>query len=261
MDANSSTVVDKERSPGTVLWLRFRDEPTEDHAMALVQHHIPLVKRLVRLTAIYRPHHLDVDDLVQYALMGLWAAIEHFDPQRGVPFEAYAVPRIRGSVRDALRRQDPLSRGDRELLKKLNDITQGHLSRHNEAPDEDTLAEIAGIEVGKLRDVLVRAQPWVSLDAMMDEGQEKNGPYADRLADPRAPDPRRETIRREQSGRFRVAFRQLPDRQQKILYLYYFEDLTLKEVGAIMELTEARICQLHAAALLALKAIMTSQAE
>ena len=80
----------------------------------------------------------------------------------------------------------------------------------------------------------------------------------DRLPDERAPNPHRETSRREQIVRFRGAFKKLTPRQQKILYLYYFEDMTLKEVGAIMDITEARVCQIHAGTLLALRALLSA---
>lgn len=245
---------------GEALWAAFRAEPSEESLVALMDHHIPLIRRVVRQMAIYRSATIDLEDLMQHALMGLWTAIGRFDETRGVPFEAYAMPRIRGAVHDALRRHDPLTRTERDLLKKLNQITQDHLQECHEAPDEETLAGLAGLEIGRMRRLMVRAQPWISLDALMEAGNGSFGSLADRLPDDRAPDPRQETIRRERIARFRTAFKRLPVRQQKILYLYYFEDLTLKEVGAIMDLSEARICQLHAATLLALKAMLTTGA-
>jgi len=240
------------------LWAAFRSAPSEESVMALIEFHIPLVRRVVRQMAIYRSASIDMDDLMQHALVGLWTAIGRFDETRGVPFVAYAMPRIRGAVHDALRRQDPMTRTERDLLKKLNQISLDHLMECHEAPDEETLAGLAGLEVDRMRGLLVRAQPWISLDALMEAGNGTFGALADRLPDERAPDPRRETMRREQIARFRTVFKQLPVRQQKILYLYYFEDLTLKEVGAITDLSEARICQLHAATLLVLKAMLTA---
>ena len=242
----------------SALWAAYHQNPCEASIIALIRHHIPLVRRIVRQMAIYQTAYIDMEDLMQYALMGLWTAIDRFDGERGVPFEAYALPRIRGAVHDALRKQDPLSRTERDLLKQLNRLTQGYLQEYSEAPDEETLAGLAGVDVDKMRELLVRAQPLISLDAMAGEGSDAVGSLVDRLPDERAKNPHAETSRREQLGRFRQAFKQLPVRQQKILYLYYFEDLTLKEVGAVMDLTEARICQIHAAALLALRAIITA---
>ena len=243
---------------GDALWAAYRQRPCEETGMALIRHHLPLVRRVVRQMAIYQTPFIDMEDLMQYALMGLWTAMDRFDGQRGVPFEAFALPRIRGSIHDALRRQDPLTRTEREAMKELNRITQEYMQEYNQAPDEETLAELAGIDVEKMREMLVRAQPAISLDAEMGEGGDSVSTLAERLPDERAPDPHVEASRSEQRERFRRAFKKLPVRQQKILYLYYFEDLTLKEVGAAMDLTEARICQIHAAALMQLRAIMAA---
>lgn len=248
---------EREKADGTAAWAAFRRDPSEANAIALIQHHIPLVRRIVRQMAIYQTAFIDMEDLMQHALMGLWTAIGRYDEARGVPFEAYAMARIRGAVHDALRRQDPLTRTERDQVKKLNQIIQSHLEEFSEAPDEETLAELAGIGLEKMRGLLTRAQPWISLDALSDEGQGTFGSLADRLPDERAPDPQKETIRHEQIARFREAFKRLPARQQKILYLYYFEDLTLKEVGAIMEVSEARVCQIHAGTLLTLRALLS----
>lgn len=249
---------DTEEQNADALWEAFQTSPCEETALALVQFYVPLVRRVVRQMAVYTPPFMDGDDLMQHAFMGLWMAIDRFDPARRVPFEAYALRRVRGAVRDALRRQDPLSRGERELLKKLDEITHDHLIRFGKAPDEETLAEAAGLDLTRLREMLLRAQPWISLDAINDDGSVGAGPLFERVADSSSPDPRRDAIRNERAAKFRSAFRQLQSRQQKILYLYYFEDLTLKEIGAILELTEARICQLHAAALLALRTLLSS---
>ena len=252
----ATPAADREQNDGAAAWAAFRADPSEAHAIALIQHHIPMVRRIVRQMAIYQTAFIDMEDLMQHALMGLWTAIGRYDDARGVPFEAYALPRIRGAVHDALRQQDPLTRTERELLKKLNQLTQAHLEEFNEPPDEETLAELAGMDLDKMRALLARAQPWISLDAPLDAGDGTLGSLADRLADERAPDPRKETSRHEQIAGFRAAFKRLPARQQKILYLSYFEDLTLREVGAIMGVSEARICQIHAVALLTLRSIM-----
>ena len=253
----TSTTQEPEKKDSKAVWAAFRAEPSEANSIALIQHHIPMVRRIVRQMAIYQTAFIDMEDLMQYALMGLWTAVGRYDDARGVPYEASAVPLIRGAVHDALRQQDPLTRTERDMLKKLGQITQSHLEEFNVAPDEDTLAELAGIGVDKLQGLLTRAQPWISLDA---QSEEEGGfsSLVDRLPDERAPNPHRETSRREQIVRFRGAFKKLTPRQQKILYLYYFEDMTLKEVGAIMDITEARVCQIHAGTLLALRALLSA---
>lgn len=233
------------------LWDRFQHRPTDQNAEALVEWYIPLVCRVVRQMAVYTPPHMDMDDLMQHALMGLWVAIGRYDRTQGIPFEAYALRRIRGAARDALRAQDPLTRTDRTSLKKIDEAARDFVMENGRGPSEDELAQAVGIDLEKMQSLLLRAQPWMSLDAMMEvEGG------VDRLPDPRSPDPRKETILHEQATRFRAAFRKLQPRQQKILYLYYYEDLTLKEIAAIFEISEARVCQLHSAILVVLRALI-----
>jgi RNA polymerase sigma factor for flagellar operon FliA len=207
--------------------------------------------------AVYTPHHMDMDDLMQHAFMGLLSAIDRYDQKTKVPFEAYALYRIRGAVRDALRGQDPLSRTDRAHLKKMDEVVRTHVVKHGEAPDEEDLARETGMSLKKMRNLLTRAQPWLSIEEMAQRrtGDIKSGD--EYLADTSSPDPRKETIRNEQVARFRAAFRKLKSRQQKILYLYYFEDLTLKEIAVIFDVSEARICQLHSSILVVLKGMLT----
>lgn len=246
-----------EHDEAAVLWTRHCAAPTEDTVGRLVAFYLPLARQTVALMSVYCRPDFDRDDLIQHAMMGLWQSIEKFDPQRQIRFASYATPRIRGAVLDALRRHDPLSRHDRALLKTLQDCVESFCNRHQTVPDEETLAAQADIDIERLHDLTARAQPVLSLDGVGSFDEDGAGQsLGQRLVDADAPDPRVETVRHEQGAIFRKAYRRLPPRQQKILYLYYYEDLTLKEIGAILELTEARICQLHATALLYLKTLM-----
>lgn len=240
------------------LWATHQKEPCEATAVALVEHYLPLVRRTVRSMAIYTPPSMDQDDLLQHALMGLWTAIERFDEQRGIRFEAYALSRIRGAVRDALRRHDPLSRTDRTLLKEMEKRTLTYMHKTGSLPDEEQLADALDTTLDRIRDVSVRAQPWLSLDAQRtgDAQQGNAPPFIESLVDEKASTPGQDAETSERIGIFRRAFRHLSEQQQKVLYLYYYEDLTLKEIGNALELTEARICQVHAAGLLALRSLM-----
>jgi RNA polymerase sigma factor for flagellar operon FliA len=243
------------------LWDAFCRMPSEENAEALITHYTPLVSRVVRQMAVYTPQHMDIDDLMQHGLLGLLTAIGRYDPTAGIPFEAYALRRIRGSVRDALRAQDPLTRTDRACLKKIDEMVRRHVMEFGVGPDEEELAHETGMSLEKMQALLVRAQPWISLDAMVDPASGESRTGVDHLADNGSPNPRKETILHEQIARFRSAFRKLKPRQQKILYLYYFEDLTLREISAIFELSEARICQLHSSILIVLKALLTNAVE
>lgn len=240
-------------------WAAYRADPGEATAVALLEHYLPLARRTVRSMAIYTPPDMDVDDLVQHALLGLWNAVRRFDEKRGVQFEAFALPHVRGAVRDALRRHDPLSRTDRTLLKKIEQESLDQFKRHGAVPDTTALARALDLAPERVEDLLTRAQPWLSLESTRSADGQPNLSLLETLPDEEAPSPEQETLKRERAARFREAFRQLPVRQQKILYLYYYEDLTLKDIGEALNLTEARICQVHAAGLLALRALMRAQ--
>ncbi len=251
--------VDRVEDGDTPLWADYRDSPTENALAALFEHYLPLVRRVMASMTVYTLPDMGRDDLLQHALMGLLTAISRFDSLRAERFAGFAIPRIRGAVLDALRRHDPLSRGDRSLLKKLQECVAAYAGEYGEAPDEEALAKVAGIEVERLRTLSSRAQSWLSLDEIQNGDPNSSGGVSlvERLIDEQSPDPHLQTANREEAACFRQAFRKIDSRQQKILYLYYFEDLTLKEIGEILSLSEARICQLHAASLLALKSLMT----
>jgi len=231
--------------------------------VALVEEYVPLVRRIVRSMAIYTAPDMDMDDLLQHALLGLWAAITRYEEGRGASFEAYAYPRIRGAVRDALRRHDPLTRTDRALFRKVESHTQWCLEQNGAVPDETDIARALEVPVARIHAVTTRALPWLSLDATIADRGHSGAPisFMDTFPDEHAVDAGEEALRRDNAEVFRRAFRRLPDRKQKVLYLYYYEGLTLKEVGAVLDLTEARICQIHAASLVALRAIMRAETE
>lgn len=253
----------QEKDRAKTFWAHYQQDPCEATAVALVEHYLPLVRRTVRSMAIYTPPSMDQDDLLQHALMGLWSAIERFDHERGVRFEAYALPRIRGSVRDALRRHDPLSRTDRAFLKDMEQHTRACLEATGNLPNEEQLADALDTTVARIHDVSIRAQPWLSLDSggVEDAQAGDTRSFIDALPDEKSKNPEQETVKNERIQIFRRAFRRLSEQQQKVLYLYYYEDFTLKEIGTAMDLTEARICQVHAAGLLALRSLMSISEE
>lgn len=252
-DSNSIT------DDATGLWAAYRQAPGENALAALVEHYQPLVRRIVANMAIFARPEMDRDDFLQYAMMGLWNAIERFDSQRGILFNSYAATRIRGAVLDALRQHDRLTRTDRSLLKRLHECVHDYTGQHSHAPDEEELAQQAGITTERLCELTTRAKAILSLDNIMMADDEGGGAsLSDHLVDESAPDPATLTANHEMGAQFRNAYRQLPPRQQKILYFYYYEDLTLKQIGEILELTEARICQLHANTLLLLRGMLSA---
>lgn len=255
-NALASTKTDIDR-----LWQAYAQDPSEATTAALLEQYLPVVHGIIRNLHIYPRADLDREDFLQVAMMGLLEAIPRYDQSRGVSFRSFAARRVRGAVLDLLRKFDTLSRKEREEWQGVQSHLRDYVNTNAYMPDEETLAKKAGISLSKLQDLSLRAQSTLSLDMVYQTDSDGDGvSLADRLIDEAAKNPGGEAAQQELRTHFRSAFRMLPDREQKILYLYYYEELTLKEIGEVMELTEARICQLHAKSLLSLRALIPSAA-
>ena len=240
------------------LWEEYLGAPDADGAIgALVDAWMPLVYSVLKRITIRLPSHVQVEDLLQSAIIGLCSAIERFDIERGIRFSAFACPRIRGAVLDELRRNDHMPRSARTQLKQVQESIQQWSSQHGRTPDVTELDEIAGTESGEVASLLDRAHPWLSLDqevAIGNDGQAMQ--LRDTIADPQSTRPDNDAEKEDIHRNFRVAFRDLSAREQKILHLYYFEELNLKEIGALYAVSEARVCQIHALAMVKLRSSM-----
>jgi RNA polymerase sigma factor for flagellar operon FliA len=226
----------------TSLWLQYRKSKDETVRQQLLIHYLHLVKLAAGRLNVKMPAHLDREDLASFGVFGLLDALDKFDPARGVKFETYAYQRIRGAIIDELRAAHwaPRSEADRwRRLAEASTSEPGPLS-----PDE--IEEISG-QVGFLATV--------SLEKFFFEDQEGLR-YADLVADPASPNPESIYEERELVADLTKAVAQLPDKDRLVLSLYYYEGLTLKEIGRVLEVSESRVCQLHARALLKLRLLL-----
>lgn len=240
------------------LWIAYwKDRDSADAINHLMEAWMPLVESVLRKIVIRIPSHIQVDDLFQSASLGLFESIERFDPDYGVSFEGYAYYRIRGAITDELRHSDHLSRTVRAKVNRIEKAIQKLTDENGRPPDEKELADLLKMSQSEIALTMERAQYLLSLDqvVMLDKGG-KEVFLRDILADSKFLTPdiaaEREDIRRF----LRMAFRQLSQREQKILYLYYFEDLRLSEIAALFDVTEARISQIHALSMIKLKVAM-----
>ena len=241
------------------LWREYRENPDSGDALSqLVDMMLPFVHRVLERMSINLPSHVEIEDLLQSATVGLYHAINRFDPKQGISFEGFAYPRIRGAVLDELRSLDHVSRSCRAQLKKIEQTICEWIQKHREHSREDELAKEMGMTVSELSGLLDRAQPWLSLDDVKLQADGGGVSLKDVLADTQAVLPDQEAQREDMRRYLRQAFKQLGSREQKILYLYYFEELRLSEIAILYELTEARICQIHALAIAKLKATLGS---
>lgn len=237
-------------SPHAVLWERFCSGERSAVDL-LMEAYMPLANRVLERISIRLPSHVAVDDLLQAALVALYKAIENFDAQRGVPFEGYAYPRIRGAILDELRVNDSLSRGKRKQVDQVEIVIAEWMKEFGEMPSEEEIAAQLGMSIEAFNQLMDEAKPLCSLDASGID----NLPLHETLADPCYAS-EAEAYQHDLQHLLRIGFCALAPHEQKILYLYYFEELRLSEIALLFGLTEARISQIHALSIVRLRAVL-----
>jgi RNA polymerase sigma factor for flagellar operon FliA len=242
------------RSATDELWTAYRVAPTRPTRDRLLLQYAPLVRTVAHRVAAGLPAYVEVADLAQIGYFGLLAAIERFDPERGLRFETYAAQRIRGAILDDLRAQDWVPRTVRGRVRdraRASEQLQSRLRRA--ATDEEVAAEL-GITIEDLR---AHRQPvqLVSVEALDEQG----GGIAD-LVEAEQADPGELLDASETLVMLRAAVLRLEERDRTVLRLYYGENRTLADIGRALGLTESRVCQLHARAVLRLRGRFDEQA-
>jgi RNA polymerase sigma factor for flagellar operon FliA len=243
------------------LWLLYAKSgagsPSEND---LVEQYLPLVKTVVGRLAMTLPSHVNSDDLYSAGLVGLLDAVRRFDPKCRCSFEHYARTRIRGAILDELRRLDWVPRSVHEKAKKVAKVMQELAQRNGSVPTDAEMARALKLSLGDYEELLEEIRPasYVCLDSLQDQDGESGANY-DVIADENQADPGKGTAMREMAGLIEERLQQLPEMQRKVLALYYVEDLRLREIAEVFGVTESRICQIHAKAILALKALLKQE--
>jgi len=222
-----------------------------------IQQYAPLVKYVVGRLAIGLPAILDYEDILSYGTIGLIEALDRYDASKGVKFETYAISRIRGSIIDALRSLDRLPRSVRQKAKRLEQVTVELTRVHGREPTDQELAEAMEMTITQFNKTLVDSS-WVtvSLDGLLDRDDgEGNG--AELPPDPDEEDFTGNLEKQEVLESLTEAVRSLPEREWLIVSLYYKDEMTMKEIAQILEISESRVCQLHGRALSRLRTRMT----
>ncbi|MDV6012795.1 FliA/WhiG family RNA polymerase sigma factor [Haloechinothrix sp. LS1_15] len=240
------------------LWQEFVRHPRASLRERLVLHYAPLVKYVAGRVGTGLPTHVDIGDLVQSGIFGLVDAIEKFDPDKGLKFETYAMQRIRGAILDDLRSQDWVPRAVRSRAKEVERALERLGGRLHRTPTDAELAAELEISVAELRDLYGQLQ-LTSVVAFEDlvSGSREGGSVMDTLRDDDAVDPVSVLVDRDNRKQLAEAIAQLAERDRIIVSLYYFESLTLAEIGKVLGVTESRVSQLHTRAVLRLRAKLT----
>ena len=224
---------------------------------ALIKQYQPLVRRLAHHMMAKLPPSVEVDDLIQVGLIGLADALTRFEATQGVQFETFATQRIRGAMLDELRENDWMSRGSRKSQKDIEMAMRRVEHRLGRIPKESEIAAELGMPLGDYQSLLgkVRGTQLLYLEDMSRHGEDDDT-YLDRhVADSEA-DPL--NMLRDQKLREALvaAIKLLPEREQYIMSMYYEQDMNLKEIAAVLDVTESRICQLHSQSIARLRAKM-----
>jgi RNA polymerase sigma factor for flagellar operon FliA len=220
----------------------------------ILRRYLPLVRRVVQRLAVRKPPHIDLDDLVSWGIVGLLDAIEKYDPKKEALFSTYAQFRIRGAILDHLRSLDWVPRSVRQkaaLIEKVSHELEGRLGRP--ATDEEIARELE-LSLAQYQELIgkVGEMTLFSLEDLgFGGGEERLGLEND--DDEAEADPLRALLSQERVHLVADAIGRLPEREKLVIALYYNEDLTMKEVGGVLGLTESRVSQLHSQAMLRLK--------
>ena len=239
------------------IWRQYKSSGDRALRDRLILTYAPLVKYVAGKLGSWLPPHVEEGDLISYGLLGLIGAIERFDINREIKFETFAIARIRGAMIDELRSLDWVPRSVRNRAREIERAMAELENRHKRTPSDEEVAGELGITVGEFEESLtqIARSSVVALDELW-SGSGAGGESTaliDTIEDPHAPDPTRELLQGEMRQALAQAITRLPDRERLVVTLYYYEELTLREIGEVLSVTESRVSQLHTKAILRLR--------
>ena len=243
------------------LWRDYKATGDQGLRDRLILHYSPLVKYVAGRVGVGLPANIDHADLVSYGIFGLIDAIDKFDIDRSIKFETYAISRIRGAIIDELRSIDWIPRSVRYKAREVERAYAALEADLHRTPTEPEVAERMGISLDELHAIFgqVSFVNLVALDELLTVGGERGDKVSlvDTLEDPKAEDPVASFESQETKYLLAGAVNMLPEREKIVVTLYYYEGLTLAEIGQVLGVTESRICQMHTKAVIQLRAKLT----
>jgi RNA polymerase sigma factor for flagellar operon FliA len=247
------------------VWSSYKKTGDEKAREQLVLAYSPLVKFVAGRMSSGLPAHIEESDLISYGLLGLIGAIERFDPKREIKFETFAVSRIKGSIIDELRSLDWVPRSVRAKAREI-EATQTKLEHElGRVPTDREVADALEMSIDDFQDSLLQISnsTVVALDELWTVSDSSGDQVSllDTMKDPNAVDPARELGVSELKDRLANAISRLPEREKLVIALYYYENLTLREIGEVLGVTESRVSQLHTKAVLRLKSRLQTEVE
>jgi RNA polymerase sigma factor for flagellar operon FliA len=259
-DVVDDLVPDKDAVEAAIkeLWREFKDSADPRLRERLILHYSPLVKYVAGRVGVGLPPNIEQADLVSYGIFGLIDAIEKFDISRAIKFETYAISRIKGAIIDELRAIDWIPRSVRYKAREVEKAYAALEARLHRTPTEPEVAEELGIGLDELHTIFSQVSfvNVIALDELLNVGGERGDKVSlvDTLEDTRAEDPVAAFETEETKYLLARAINTLPEREKIVVTLYYYEGLTLAEIGQVLGVTESRICQMHTKAVLQMRA-------
>ncbi len=247
--------------PEDELWRLYKKKKDPRIRDFFIKQYAPLVKYVAGKVAIGMPNNVEFDDLVGFGVFGLFDAIEKFDPEKHVKFKTYAVTRIRGAIFDELRSIDWVPRSVRQKTREVEDAIrrlEGSLGRS--ATDKE-IAKAMRIDIKDFHNIMLKISgtSMLSLNEVWYSGEDNDKiSIVESIESPSSLNPDI-IVEKEEIKRVIIeAISELPEKEKKVLILYYYEDLTLKEIGEVLLVTESRISQLHTKAIMRLRAKLSN---
>jgi RNA polymerase sigma factor for flagellar operon FliA len=245
------------------LWREFKDTKDQSLRERLILHYSPLVKYVAGRVGVGLPPNIEQADLVSYGIFGLIDAIEKFDLARAIKFETYAISRIKGAIIDELRAIDWIPRSVRYKAREVEKAYAALEARLHRTPTEPEVAQELSISLEDLHAIFSQVSfvNVVALDELLNVGGERGDKLSlvDTLEDTKAEDPVMAFETEETKYLLAKAINTLPEREKIVVTLYYYEGLTLAEIGQVLGVTESRICQMHTKAVLQLRGKLNEQ--
>ena len=222
----------------------------------VIKEYAPMIKYVANRIAMRLPPHIEVDDLISVGVLGLIDAIEKFDPTRGAKFKTYAEFRVRGAILDELRSLDWVPRSVRQKAASLDNVCQKLQARFGRPPEDEEVAEEMGMTMDEFFNTLneTHSMPLLSLEDLgisNDESDQRN--LLDCLAGKSDSDPHTQLRLTELKTVIAKAIDTLPEKERLMISLYYYEELTMKEIGEVLGITESRVSQIHSKAVFRLR--------